>query len=322
MCIGRAGRPPRSRFARGRTARSPCRRTASGSPTRRTPQGASEIYLRPFGRAGGTIPVSSDGGSAPNLGAGREGALFPTAGSKLMRAPAAGAPLRIGSPSLAVSLPSTVVAFAVPSPERILTLTSARMTPRAPTAARPPELGRCSPLTAPQIYDRRSVYIIRPISRGGGDMRRLRTLAVMLPVYAVIVSWSLLAQGQGAQPAGAGARVVFQRSDDPVTEVAQHRQRQPGRPRLGDRRARERLRPRHRRQRLGRRVQVHQRRRRPGRRSSTTTAPRRSATSRSTRRTRTSSGSAPARSAAATRRPGATASTSPPTAARPSRTWG
>ena len=38
-------------------------------------------------------------------------------------------------------------------------------------------------------------------------MRRLRTLAVLLPVYAVIVSWSLLAQGQGAnRGAGAGAR--------------------------------------------------------------------------------------------------------------------
>ena len=37
-------------------------------------------------------------------------------------------------------------------------------------------------------------------------MKRLRTLAVVLPVYAVIVSWSLLAQGQGGNPQAPGAR--------------------------------------------------------------------------------------------------------------------
>ena len=38
-------------------------------------------------------------------------------------------------------------------------------------------------------------------------MRRLRTLAVALPVYGVVVSWSLFAQGQGANPAPAPAPV-------------------------------------------------------------------------------------------------------------------
>ena len=31
-------------------------------------------------------------------------------------------------------------------------------------------------------------------------MKSLRSLAVVLPVYAVIVSWSLMAQGQGQAP--------------------------------------------------------------------------------------------------------------------------
>ena len=101
----------------------------------------------------------------------------------------------------------------------------------------------------------------------------------------------------------AGAALAAQ-SGGPVADpdaegsaVAQHRQRQPGRPHLGHRRAGERLDARHRRIGVGRRLEVGQRRhdldddlrqlrRRVDRRRA-----------RSTRRTRTSSGSAPAKSA-------------------------
>jgi photosystem II stability/assembly factor-like uncharacterized protein len=46
-------------------------------------------------------------------------------------------------------------------------------------------------------------------------MKRLRTLAVVLPVYAVVVSWSLLAQGQGGNPQ---AQLPATFSSDPLIQ--------------------------------------------------------------------------------------------------------
>ena len=47
-------------------------------------------------------------------------------------------------------------------------------------------------------------------------MRKLRTLAVILPAYAVIVSWSLLAQGQGGNPQAPQAPATY--SSDPLIQ--------------------------------------------------------------------------------------------------------
>ena len=47
-------------------------------------------------------------------------------------------------------------------------------------------------------------------------MKRLRALAVILPAYAVIVSWSLLAQGQAGNPQAPNAPAVY--SSDPMIQ--------------------------------------------------------------------------------------------------------
>ena len=87
-------------------------------------------------------------------------------------------------------------------------------------------------------------------------MKRLRTLAVLLPAYAVVVSWSLLAQGQARRQAPASY------SADPMIQSLKWRN-------VGNanligrisRSTRSRFRARHRRERVGRRIQINQRRR-------------------------------------------------------------
>ena len=52
-------------------------------------------------------------------------------------------------------------------------------------------------------------------------MKRLRMLAVILPAYAVIVSWSLLAQGQGGNPQAPAAPATY--SSDPMIQALKWR---------------------------------------------------------------------------------------------------
>jgi Tol biopolymer transport system component len=84
--------------------------------------GRDEVYVRPFGGSGATIPVSGNGGAAP-MWAPKGGALYFREGAKVMRATAAGSPLQIGTPVLVQSLPPGVIDTSVAPDGRLLLVT-------------------------------------------------------------------------------------------------------------------------------------------------------------------------------------------------------
>ncbi|HET7694479.1 MAG TPA: hypothetical protein VFK57_02125, partial [Vicinamibacterales bacterium] len=86
-------------------------RAASVSPDGRwfayasSVSGREEVYVRSF-EGGGTIPVSSEGGTLPRWP--REDAIYFLSAKGIMRAPVMLNPLRIGAPTLATAVPSNL----------------------------------------------------------------------------------------------------------------------------------------------------------------------------------------------------------------------
>jgi Tol biopolymer transport system component len=82
--------------------------------------GREEIYLRRFNDAGGTIPVSTDGGTLPKWSRTGDALYFLANGPRLMRASVRGNPPHVGAPVVAMSLPAAMGGIDVAGDGRVL----------------------------------------------------------------------------------------------------------------------------------------------------------------------------------------------------------
>jgi Tol biopolymer transport system component/tRNA A-37 threonylcarbamoyl transferase component Bud32 len=81
--------------------------------------GRDEVYVRPLGGSGATIPVSGNGGAAPTWSP-KGGSLYFREGDTVMRSTATGSPLQLGTPTLVQSLPPGVTGMSVAPDGRLL----------------------------------------------------------------------------------------------------------------------------------------------------------------------------------------------------------
>jgi eukaryotic-like serine/threonine-protein kinase len=82
--------------------------------------GREEIYLRGFNGAGGTIPVSNDGGTSPIWLPAGDALYFLASGPRLMRAPVRGNPPQVGAAAVVMTLPATIGGLDVAADGRVL----------------------------------------------------------------------------------------------------------------------------------------------------------------------------------------------------------
>jgi eukaryotic-like serine/threonine-protein kinase len=88
--------------------------------------GREEVYVRPFGRSGGTIPVSSGGATQPQWSDAGDALYFlmegarPGDGPRVMRTPFRGSPPEIGAPVAVFTLPASFGGAAVAPDGRLL----------------------------------------------------------------------------------------------------------------------------------------------------------------------------------------------------------
>jgi Tol biopolymer transport system component/predicted Ser/Thr protein kinase len=79
--------------------------------------GREEVYVRPFGRSGGTIPVSSGGATIPQWSPAGDALYFfmegarPGEGPRVMKASFRGNPPEVGAPEAVISLPVSFAGF-------------------------------------------------------------------------------------------------------------------------------------------------------------------------------------------------------------------
>jgi Tol biopolymer transport system component len=85
--------------------------------------GREEVYVRPFGRSGGTMPISSGGATLPQWSNAGDALYFlmegarPGDGPRVMRAAFRGDPPEIGEPMAVLSLAPSVLGGAAPAPD-------------------------------------------------------------------------------------------------------------------------------------------------------------------------------------------------------------
>ena len=82
--------------------------------------GREEIYLRSFTSAGGTIPVSNDGGTLPTWSRAGDALYFLATGPRLMRVPISGTPPQVGAPAVVMTLPVAFGGLDVAADGRVL----------------------------------------------------------------------------------------------------------------------------------------------------------------------------------------------------------